>query len=63
VLLDVLRGDRTLSIRADEAEEAWRIVEPVLDAWHHGAVPLDEYPAGSFGPDRGNSRSRRPGPA
>jgi len=50
LLLDVLRGDPTLSIRDDEAEESWRIVAPILDAWAHARVPLLEYPAGSDGP-------------
>jgi glucose-6-phosphate 1-dehydrogenase len=50
LLLDVLDGDPTLSIRADEAEESWSIVEPILDAWAAGRAPLDEYPAGSSGP-------------
>ena len=47
LLLDVLNGDPTLSIRADEAEESWRIVEPVVDAWSEGLVPMQSYPAGS----------------
>ena len=50
VLLDVLNGRSTLSIRAAEAEQAWRIVTPVLDGWASGATPLEEYPAGSAGP-------------
>ncbi|MEU0593668.1 glucose-6-phosphate dehydrogenase [Streptomyces ardesiacus] len=50
LLLDVLRGDPALSIRGDEAEEAWRVVDPVLSAWERGLVPLEEYPAGSEGP-------------
>jgi glucose-6-phosphate 1-dehydrogenase len=50
VLLDVLRGGCTLSVRGDEAEQAWRVVTPVLDAWQAGRVPLEEYPAGSEGP-------------
>jgi glucose-6-phosphate 1-dehydrogenase len=50
ILLDVMRGDATLSIRADEAEEAWRIVTPVLDGWAQDLVPLEEYDAGSDGP-------------
>ncbi len=50
LLLAVLEGDTTLSIRADEAEESWRIVEPILEAWAEGRVPLLEYPAGSNGP-------------
>jgi glucose-6-phosphate 1-dehydrogenase len=47
LLLDVMEGDPTLSIRAGEAEESWRIVEPILQAWDAGLVPLGEYPAGS----------------
>ncbi|BBH71628.1 glucose-6-phosphate 1-dehydrogenase [Actinoplanes sp. OR16] len=51
---EVLRGvfddDPTLSIRADVAEQCWRIVEPVTSAWRAGKVPLLEYAAGSRGP-------------
>jgi glucose-6-phosphate 1-dehydrogenase len=50
VLSGVLDGDATLSVRADAAEECWRIVQPALDAWRSAAVPLDEYAAGSTGP-------------
>jgi glucose-6-phosphate 1-dehydrogenase len=50
VLLDVLGGTNALSISADEAEQAWRIVAPILDAWEAGTVPLEDYPAGSAGP-------------
>jgi glucose-6-phosphate 1-dehydrogenase len=50
VLLDILDGDSNLSIRGDEAEQSWRIVTPVLEAWAAGEVPLEEYPAGSDGP-------------
>jgi glucose-6-phosphate 1-dehydrogenase len=51
VLLDVLRGESALSIRGDEAEEAWRIMTPVVEAWADDLVPLEDYPAGSTGPD------------
>ncbi|MEW6613762.1 MAG: glucose-6-phosphate dehydrogenase [Pseudomonadota bacterium] len=50
LLLDALRGDCTLAIRCDEAEEAWRIIEPITRAWQAGRAPLREYPAGSAGP-------------
>ena len=50
VLLAVLEGDPVLAIRDDEAEESWRIVEPILELWSSGAVPMQEYPAGSSGP-------------
>jgi glucose-6-phosphate 1-dehydrogenase len=62
LLQAVLDGDLTLSIRGDEAEECWRITEPILAAWAEGAVPLQEYPAGSAGPptvlDHSGDRSR-----
>jgi glucose-6-phosphate 1-dehydrogenase len=50
LLLDILKGNSALSIRADEAEESWRVVTPVLDAWSRELVPLQEYAVGSDGP-------------
>ncbi|MGV9714015.1 glucose-6-phosphate dehydrogenase [Gordonia sp. NPDC003424] len=50
VLAGILDGDATLAVRGDAAEQCWRIVAPILDAWRAGKVPLDEYPAGSAGP-------------
>jgi glucose-6-phosphate 1-dehydrogenase len=46
----VFADDHATFIRDDEAEEAWRIVQPILDAWGAGRVPLREYRAGSDGP-------------
>lgn len=51
LLLDVFQGNPVLSIRGDEAEESWRIIEPIQRAWAGGVVPLLEYPAGSSGPN------------
>ncbi|MET0590235.1 MAG: glucose-6-phosphate dehydrogenase [Naasia sp.] len=51
VLQGILDGDPLLSVRDDVAAECWRIVEPVLAAWHRDRVPLEEYRAGSAGPD------------
>lgn len=50
VLLDAFAGEPALFVRGDEAEEAWSIVEPIIDAWRAGRPPLGEYPAGSGGP-------------
>lgn len=50
VIESVLDGDPLLSVRADIAEECWRIVDPVLRAWAADEVPLQEYPAGTQGP-------------
>jgi glucose-6-phosphate 1-dehydrogenase len=51
VLAGILDGDPLLSIRGDVAQECWRIVTPVLNAWSSADVPLQGYPAGSAGPD------------
>jgi glucose-6-phosphate 1-dehydrogenase len=50
VLSGMLSSDPTLSVRADEIEQCWRIVEPVLAAWRKDAVPMQNYSAGSSGP-------------
>jgi glucose-6-phosphate 1-dehydrogenase len=50
ILLDVLRGNSALSIRADEAEHAWEILTPVIEGWSRNVAPLEEYSAGSNGP-------------
>ncbi|NKX49939.1 glucose-6-phosphate dehydrogenase [Arthrobacter deserti] len=61
VLEGVLTGGPLLSVRGDIAEDCWRIVEPVLQAWAENKVPLEEYPAGSYGPPEWDtSRDERP---
>ncbi|MFA5124162.1 glucose-6-phosphate dehydrogenase, partial [Zavarzinia sp.] len=52
VLVDVMEGDMTLFTRGDQAEEAWRIVGPILDEWAHKPtrdIPI--YEAGGWGPE------------
>ena len=51
VLAGVLEGDATLSVRGDSAVQGWKVVEPFLQAWRDGKTPLDDYTAGSEGPD------------
>ena len=50
ILHGILTGDPLLSVRGDIAEECWRILTPVVEAWRDGRVPMDEYRAGSSGP-------------
>jgi len=47
LILDVLRGDPTLAVRGDEAEQAWRIVQPIVDAWAADVVEMRTYEAGT----------------
>jgi glucose-6-phosphate 1-dehydrogenase len=63
LFLDLLEGNTTLFVRADEAEESWRVAAPILDAWEKELVPLLEYPAGSDGPGEAAYPSQRFGGA
>jgi glucose-6-phosphate 1-dehydrogenase len=52
LLLDVIRGDATLFMRADQVECAWEVVTPILEAWESiPATDFSDYPAGSWGPE------------
>ena len=46
LMLDVMRGDRTMFVSSQEVEEAWRLLDPVLDGSH----PVHPYAAGTWGP-------------
>jgi len=50
LLLDVIEGDRSLFLRYDEVEYAWRVMQPVLNEWNSNHQPIPTYPAGSWGP-------------
>ena len=47
---DAMVGDATLFIRSDEVEQAWRIVDPYLQAWSEPGASLHLYEAGTWGP-------------
>ncbi len=61
LLLDAMVGDPTLFIRNDEVDQAWRIVEPVLDSWAGGQPPVAQYEAGSWGPREADRLIERDG--
>ena len=51
LLLDVIKGDATLYALGDSVEEAWRFVEPILQAWKNNPdIKVHGYPAGTWGP-------------
>ncbi len=51
LILDAMKGDASLFIRADGVRETWSVVQPILDAWAaRGKAPIPVYPAGSWGP-------------
>ena len=51
LLLDALNGDSTLFVRRDEAEQAWKWVDEVSEAWADGNITPQDYVAGTWGPD------------
>ena len=62
LLLDVIRGDATLFMRADQVECAWNVVTPILEAWD--SVPPGDFPnyqAGTWGPEAANLMLAREG--
>lgn len=46
LLYDVIVGDQTLFVRADEVEESWRLYTPLLD----GGISVRPYASGTWGP-------------
>ncbi len=64
LIYDCLTGDATLFQRADQVEAAWRVVQPVIDAWTGTKKPgFPDYAAGSAGPDEADAMLRREGHA
>lgn len=62
LLHNCMNGDATLFSRTDLVETAWRIAQPMLDAWRGDAPPpLSEYPAGSWGPKAAYELMQRDG--
>ena len=57
LLGDAMSGDATLFAREDYVEEAWRIVDPVLQ----GRGDVQEYACGSWGPPDAQARVAPPG--
>ncbi len=61
LLLDALAGRLNLFVRSDEQEQAWRWVEPVLDAWAADPNGPRAYAAGSWGPPASSAMVARDG--
>jgi len=62
LILDALLGDASLFTRADEVEEAWSIVDPVINAWaQQGAPDFPNYEAGTWGPEAAEDLLAREG--
>ncbi len=61
LLLDVIAGRLNLFVRSDEQEQAWRWVEPILQAWSLDTSGPRPYKAGSWGPPAASALVARDG--
>jgi glucose-6-phosphate 1-dehydrogenase len=62
LILDALQGDASLFTRADEVEEAWSIVDPIVDGWAEASAPeFPNYEAGTWGPPESDELLARDG--
>jgi glucose-6-phosphate 1-dehydrogenase len=52
LLLDIMEGDSTLFMRADQVEAAWKVVMPIINKWENNpSVNFPNYAAGMQGPE------------
>jgi glucose-6-phosphate 1-dehydrogenase len=52
LLEDVISGNQTLFMRADQVEAAWKIIEPILQTWQkRPPVDFPNYAPDSWGPE------------
>ena len=62
LIYDALEGDPTLFIRSDHIEEAWRIVDPLVQVWETGKGRRPHsYDQGSWGPEAAEGLLSREG--
>ena len=61
LLLEAIAGRLNLFVRSDEQEQAWRWVEPVLEAWKRDTSGPRPYSAGTWGPAAASALVARDG--
>ena len=57
LLADIVRGDATLFVHGDEAEEAWRVYTEILD---NDAIEVHPYASRTWGPDAAETLIQAP---
>jgi len=62
LLLDVMAGDHTLFLGSRFVQRSWEYVQAILDRWQEDpSIPLETYPAGSWGPKAADELIRADG--
>ena len=65
LLLDAMQGDQTLFNRSDAVEQAWTVLEPLLDIWQATKPfqPFPNYGSGTWGPSTADALLAKDGRA
>src|SRR5262249_23476181 len=50
LIFDGMVGDQTVFIRGDEAEAAWKVIDPVEQGWNESKKAPESYTPGAWGP-------------
>lgn len=62
LIRDIILGDTTLFMRADQVEAAWRLIQPILEVWEDNPAPdFPNYAAGTWGPEAAEALIARDG--
>jgi glucose-6-phosphate 1-dehydrogenase len=62
LIRDIILGDATLFMRADQVEAAWKLLQPILEVWEENPAPdFPNYSAGSWGPEAAEALIARDG--
>ena len=62
LLLDVIEGEATLFMRADQVEAAWEVITPIMNVWQKKPpVDFPNYAAGTWGPEDAEALVARDG--
>ncbi|MEJ7558987.1 MAG: glucose-6-phosphate dehydrogenase [Pedobacter sp.] len=62
LLLDVMTGDQTQFMRADQVESAWELLMPVVNSWENKrSLSFPNYTADSWGPEDAEALIARDG--
>jgi glucose-6-phosphate 1-dehydrogenase len=51
MILSAVMGDRSLFLRSDEVDLAWKVVDPVIEKWAKDNDFVHKYAAGTWGPE------------
>jgi glucose-6-phosphate 1-dehydrogenase len=63
LIWDCILGDSTLFARADEVEQSWKILTPILQYWSQQSENFPNYSSGTWGPKKADEMIEKDGRA